>query len=152
MTTHEKQDFIGISLWITSDQLSPETITQKVGIAPTHVRIRGTPTKTGVMRQPQFDLNEWELGERLRAEQNDYIGNHSERFFTDFLRKLKPLVPKIMHLSEFVSVSIGIVYSVREMPYIGLTREQVQVIAALGARVDHEIILYAGVSNSEEEI
>jgi hypothetical protein len=139
--TEDKRDYVGIALWITSDELSPEMITDVVGIEPNYTQVRGTPIK-GVDRL--YERHSWKLGERLYAREGDYIGNHSEQFFDAFLNRIKDIAPRIKELSKYNEVSVALIYNVRDMPYIGLTREQVQVLAALGARVDHDVMVYGG--------
>jgi len=134
-------DYVAISLSITSDELSPETITQLVGIEPNYVRLRGAPIPgRRVSRHPDFDHNEWEFREQLDIKPGDYIGNHSERFITDFLNKIDGSAARIKEISKSHEVRVSLVYQAHEMPYIGLTREQVQGIAALGAVLDYDIM------------
>jgi hypothetical protein len=145
MTTKNDQESLGylaISLYISSDQLSPEQITEAIGIEPSYIRERGTPIPgRGVMRQPQFDHHEWQLREQLDVRPGDYIGNHSEGFISAFLDKIKAAAPRIREISKNHDVLILLVYSVHDMPYIGLTRDHIQVIASLGARLDYDIML-----------
>ena len=52
------KNYFSISLVISSLITPPESISERIGLAPTSTRLRGTPTKTGVLRRPEFDLHE----------------------------------------------------------------------------------------------
>jgi hypothetical protein len=138
-------EYLAISLWITSDVMSPETVTQMVGIVPSHVRTRGTPIpRLGINRRPEFDHHEWQVREQLDVQPGEYIGKCSEEFITQFFDKIKTATANIRELSENHSVSISLVYQAHTMPYIGLTRDNIQTIAALGASLNYDILLGAG--------
>ena len=79
---------------------------------------------------------------------SDYIGHYSEKFITDFLNTIKDAAPRVKELSEDHSVTISLVYQVHDIPYIGLTRQHVQEIAALGASLDYDLMVEE--SNSDE--
>jgi hypothetical protein len=135
----EKRDYLGISLWITSIALTPEMITEIVGFEPTYIQRRGEPIgKT----KRVYEEHSWKLGERFYAEPNEYIGKRAESFFETFLERLRSASSRIKTLSAANSVSIAIIYNVRDMPYIGLTREQVELIAGFGASANFDVIVY----------
>jgi hypothetical protein len=134
--------YLGISLWISSTELPPERITQIVGLQPTYARVRGTTVPgRGVNRRSEFDVHEWQFRKQLNIEPGDYIGKHSEQFITQFLDEIKNSTPQIRELSEHHTVMISLVYHVDELPSIGLTRQQVQAIAALGAKLDYDLMV-----------
>jgi hypothetical protein len=139
---HEFRNYLGISLWISSMELSPDRITQIVGIEPSYVRVRGAliPGR-GMSRRPEFDVHEWQFREQLNLSSGDYVGDHSEKFITEFLDKIKDAAPRVKELSGGHSVTISLTYHTHEIPYIGLTREHVQAIAALGARLDYDVMV-----------
>lgn len=151
---HNFSIYLAVSLWISSMELSPDRITQIVGIEPSYVRVRGTliPGR-GMNRRPEFDVHEWQFREQLSVKPGDYIGDHSEEFITGFLDKIKDAAPMVKELSENHSVTVSLVYHTREIPNIGLTRQHVQAIAALGARLDYDIMVESSNSvETEEEI
>jgi Domain of unknown function (DUF4279) len=134
--------YLGISLWISSTELPPDRITQIVGLQPTYVRVRGTTIPgRNVSRRPEFDVHEWQFRKQLDMKPGDYIGEHSEQFIGGFLDEIKDSTPQIRELSEHHSVIISLVYRVNDLPYIGLTRQQVQTIAALGAKLDYDLMV-----------
>ena len=145
MTLSGKQDYLdylAISLWITSDVLSPETVTRMIGIIPSYVRSRGTPIpRLGINRRPEFDHHEWQFREQLDVQAGDCIGKRSEEFITQFFEKIKMAATSIRELSENHSVTISLVYQAHDMPYIGLTSDHVQTIAALGASLNYDIMV-----------
>jgi len=141
----KKQDYIGISLWITSVELSPEMITEIVGIEANYSQTRGAPIGT---TKRKYERHSWNLGDRLYyAKPDGYIGEHAEKFFDSFLERLNQATPMVKALSEENSVSVAIIYNMRDMPYIGLTNSQVQAIGALGASLNYDVIVYGNSSN-----
>jgi hypothetical protein len=140
---------LGVSLWISSKELSPDKITQIVGLQPTYVRVRGAVIPgLGVNRRPEFDVHDWQFRKQLNVKPSDHIGHYSEMFITDFLNTIKDAAPRVKELSADHSVTISLVYQVHDIPYIGLTRQHVQEIAALGASLDYDLMVEG--SNSGE--
>lgn len=133
--------YLAVSLYISSSQLSPETITRVIGIEPSYTRERGAPTRTGLMRQPEFDLYEWQFREQMDMQSGDDLSRRSEQFINQFLAKLTEAAPKVRELSTDQDVLVQIVYSVSSMPYVGLTSGHIQNIASLGARLDYDIMV-----------
>jgi hypothetical protein len=134
-------NYLGVSLWISSTELIPESITQLVGLEPTYTRRRGTLIPGRNMpRRSEFDVHEWQLRKQLDAKSGTYLGQYTEKFITEFLSAIKPNAAGIKTLSENHTVTVSFVYHVDELPYIGLTRDQIQVIAALGAKVDYDLL------------
>ena len=138
-----KRDYVGISLWITSETWTVEMISQHVGITPSYSQRLGDVIGQTKRR---YERHSWNLGKRLYAEQDDYIGSHTEQFFNDFLQWLQGSALKIKEMSGQHSVSVEIIYNVRDMPFIGLTSDQVQAVASLGARVSFDVMVYGSSS------
>lgn len=133
--------YLAVSLCISSAQLSPETITRTVGIEPNYTRERGALTRTGMVRQPEFDRYEWQFREQMDMQSGDDLSKRSELFINQFLSKLAEAAPIVRELSRDQDVLVQIVYSGRSMPYVGLTSGQIRDIASLGARLDYDIMV-----------
>ena len=73
-----------------------------------------------------------------------------DQFITEFLSAVKPHAAKIRNLSESHNVTVSLVYHVDELPYVGLTRGQIQAIAALGAKVEYDFMLERNLDEAEE--
>jgi hypothetical protein len=136
-------DYLAVSLFISSHRLTPDEISQAIGIEPTYRRERGSPIRGGLMRRPEFDLNEWQFREQVDMRSGDDIGKRSELFISQFLSKIKSAAPRIRELSRDQDVLIQIVYSMTSMPYVGLTSGHIHDIASLGARLDYDIMVGA---------
>jgi Domain of unknown function (DUF4279) len=134
-------NYLGISLSVTSDRLSPDEISQAIGIQPTYTRQRGALTRTGLMRRPEFDLYEWQFRRQFDLKPGNCAAQDFEKFINEFLDQIKNSTPQIRALSEHHNVTVSLVYHVDEMPYIGLTRQQVLAVAALGARLDYDLMV-----------
>jgi hypothetical protein len=138
-----KRDYVGISLWITSETLTVEMISQLVGIEPSYSQRLGDVIGQTKRR---YERHSWNLGRRLYAEHDAYMGDHTERFLNEFLQSLEVYASKIREIIGEHSVSIDVIYNVRDMPFIGLTSEQVQAVATLGARVSFDVMVYGSSS------
>lgn len=145
-------NYLGVSLWISSTELTPESITQFVGLRPTYTRLRGSliPGRN-VRRRPEFDVHEWQLRRQLDAKPGTNLGQHTERFITDFLNEIEVHTAQIKKLSEHHSVTFTLVYHVTEIPYIGLTRDQVRAVAALGAKLDYDLMVEESALDESDE-
>jgi hypothetical protein len=144
---HSFPNYLGISLWITSKELTADRITQIVGLEPSHVRARGAPIPgRGVSRRPEFDVHEWQFRNQLDLKPENFTEQDLEMFITQFLDQIQDSTSQIRELSEHHSVKISFVYQVDQLPYIGLTRQQVLAIAALGARLDYDLMVKGGSS------
>jgi len=137
----ENADYLAMSLFVSSHQLTPDEITLAIGIEPTYCRKRGTPIRGKMRRRPEFDLHEWQFRQRIDLPPGDDLSKRSELFISQFLSGIKEAAPKVRELSRDQDVLIQIVYSVRSMPYVGLTSGHIQDIASLGARLDYDLML-----------
>jgi hypothetical protein len=134
------RNYLAISLVISSDVAQPETITERVGLRPTETRIRGTPTKTGILRKPEFDVHEWWIRDELEIGPEDRVEDLQPLFVSGFLNRLSSAAEKIRELASDHRVLIILVYQMDRVPYIGLSHSQVEKIGALGASIDFDIM------------
>jgi len=132
---------LAISLVISSESAEPESITQRVGLKPTETRLRGTPTKTGVLRRAEFDLHEWVVRDELEIGPHDRVEDLQPAFVTRFLDRLSGAAEKIKELASDHHVLIVFVYHMDRVPYIGLSHSQVAEVATLGASIDFDLLV-----------
>jgi hypothetical protein len=135
----EDGEYVGIRLWITSLTLSPDAISVLVGLESNYVQTRGTAVGS---TSRLYERHSWSLGERLYATPNEQLDDLFEPFISRFLSSLEASASRIRALSPDHSVSIAIIFGARAMPYLGLTRQQVQAVAALGAAVNYDVVTY----------
>jgi len=134
-------DYISIGLSISSERMDPDSITKHVGLIPTTVRWLGSPTRNGLMRRPEFDLHEWWRQQVYPFPSGVLDLEAVESFITEFLNGFVGAAGSIRALSVEHIVAVGLVYHMKYIPYIGLTRDQTQAVAALGARLDYDIMV-----------
>jgi hypothetical protein len=134
------RNYLAISLVISSDVAQPETITERVGLRLTETRIRGTRTKTGILRKPEFDVHEWWIRDELEIGPEDRVEDLQPLFVSGFLNRLSSAAEKIRELASDHRVLIILVYQMDRVPYIGLSHSQVEKIGALGASIDFDIM------------
>ena len=136
----ENGEYVGITLWITSLTLAPEAISLLIGLEPSYVQCQGT--KVGSTSR-LYERHSWSLGERAYAREGEQLTTLVEPFISQFLNSLAASATRIRALSADQSVSIAIIFGAWDMPFIGLTRHQVEAIANLGASVNYDIMTYA---------
>lgn len=135
------KNYLAISLVISSETASANSISERVGLTPTSTRLRGTPIKPGVLRRPEFDLREWWLRDELEVHPGGHLEEMQRSFVSEFLDKLGVAAERIRNLADHCNVMIVLVYHLDRVPYIGLTGQQVQKIAALGASIDVDLMI-----------
>jgi hypothetical protein len=135
------KNYLSISLVISSVATPPEAISGRVGLAPTSTRLRGTPTKTGVFRRPEFDVHEYWIRAELELGPTDVIEDLQPSFITEFLNKICAARHQIRELAVSEDVKIIFVYHMDRMPYVGLSSSQTEMIAALGASIDFDMMI-----------
>jgi hypothetical protein len=89
---------------------------------------------------PEFDVDEWERQDKLLLEGGALQPEKAQQFITAFLSQFSDTAAEIWKLSAQHHVAIILVYRLKYVPFVGLTREHVDSIAALGARVDFDIM------------
>jgi Domain of unknown function (DUF4279) len=136
-------EYISISLAICSDHTEPDAITVRVGLQPTGTRKRGTPTRNGLLRRPEFDLHEWWIREELALPSGVLSVEEFEVFVTEFFHQFAHNgAEAIIHaLSADHDVLVLLVYQMNYVPYVGLTKRHVQALARLGARLDCDLMV-----------
>jgi hypothetical protein len=93
------------------------------------------------MRRAEFDFHEWWFQKELRLSDGLLNPEQSEAFISEFFSQLTSVSETINALSEEHSVSVHLVYHMKYIPYIGLTRDHVRSVAALGATLDYDIMV-----------
>ena len=136
----ENGEYVGIRLWITSPTLASKAISILIGLKPDYVQTRGT--KVGDTSR-LYERHSWSLGERLYAKQNEKLDDLVEPFISRFLNSLEVSASRIRALSGEHNVSVAIIFGTWSMPYVGLTKRQVEEIASLGASVNYDIMTYS---------
>jgi hypothetical protein len=136
-------DYIAMTLWISSDSLTPEEITSATGVSPTSVRVKGSLIpQTGKLRRPEFDQHEWSIREKLLVGTPEEVWQRSGNFISSFLARLQPAATQIRALSKDHSVRVVYAYFLSFVPYNGVSPEDIQMIAALGAGLDFDGMVY----------
>jgi hypothetical protein len=135
------RQYVAISLAISSATTHPDSITAHLGLEPTSTRLRGTAIRPGIYRKREFDVNEWWLRQQLQLSPEDRVEELQESFFDAFLDKLTNCSERVKSLSESNHVRFVVVYQMGRIPYIGLSSNQVQKIAALGACIDFDVMI-----------
>jgi hypothetical protein len=133
--------YLAISLVISSKTMQPESISERVGLTPTETRLRGTPTRTGVLRRPEFDVHEWWIRDELELGPGNRLEDLQPSFITGFLNKVSIAEHRIREVADNEHVKMIFVYQMDRVPYIGLSSSQIEKIAALGASIDFDIMI-----------
>ena len=135
------KSYFSISLVISSKTIPAESISDHVGLTPTETRLLGTPTKTGVLRRPEFDVHEWWIRDELELGPGDRVEDLQPSFITEFLNRVSVAGHRIREMADNERVKIIFVYQMDRVPYVGLSSSQIEKIAALGASIDFDIMV-----------
>lgn len=133
-------DEIGVRLSIISHSLTPSQIDEYVGIKCDDSQRRGDVNRLGTKR---YERHAWFLESRHTIPEDKHIGDKLDSAVAHLLLRLEGTEAKIKELSGSNEVEFSLYFYAREIPPMGLSKRHLQAIAALGASLDIDLILYA---------
>jgi hypothetical protein len=139
-------DEIILRLTIISENLSPGEIDEYVGIECNDSQIRGEMNRLGTKR---YTRHAWYLKSKRVIAPDEYIGDKIDAEVRSLLSRLAPAADKIKELSKSHVVEFSVYFLARDVPPMNFSSEDLRAIAALGASLDIDLILY-GSSDSEK--
>ena len=132
-------DEIQVKLTIVSDVLSAKDVSDLLGIEADSSQVLGEMNRLGTKT---YSHHVWMLKNRHQIN-NGEIGDQIEACVSEFLDRVSPASQSIRSLSMQIPVEVGLYVFAREVPPISFTKSQVEALAALGASVDIDVVLYA---------
>jgi uncharacterized protein DUF4279 len=139
-------DEIGVKLSIISDSLTPSKIDEHVGIRCTDSQTRGEMNQLGTKA---YEHHAWFLRYRYEVPPGEYIGDKIDSQIGHLLETVKAAADNIKELSRHNSVIFGLYFYARNVPPMALSKERVERIAALGASLDIDLILYGNPESTQ---
>jgi hypothetical protein len=133
-------DEIVVKLTIISETLSPPEIDEYVGIKCNDSQIRAEMNRLGTKR---YARHAWFLKSKRVIAPDEYIGDRIDAEVRNLLSRLAPAADKINELSQGHEVEFSVYFLARDVPPMNLSKEDLRAIAALGASLDIDLILYA---------
>jgi len=133
-------DEVRVKLTIASNELSGKDITALIGIEADQIQVRGEMNKVGTKPYAQ---HVWRIRSQHHLVSTEPLWQQMEGCISELLDRLRPSVPAIRKLSAENMVEVGIYVFARDVPSLGFSKEQVETIAALGASVDIDVVLYS---------
>jgi hypothetical protein len=133
-------DEIVVELRIISATLSPPEINDYIGIKCDDSQVRGEMNRLGTKRYPR---HAWYLASKRVVAPHEYIGDKIDIEVRNLLSRLAPVAGKIRELSQSHEVEFSLYFLARDVPPMNLSKEDLGAIAALGASLDIDLILYA---------
>ncbi len=132
-------DEIVVRLTIISESLSPFEIDEYVGIKCNDSQTRGEMNRLGTKR---YARHAWFLKSKRVIAPDEYIGDKIDAEVRNLLSRLAPAADKIKQLSQSHEVEFSLYFLARDVPPMNLCKEDLRAIAALGASLDIDLILY----------
>jgi Domain of unknown function (DUF4279) len=132
-------DEIRVKLTITSVSLSAEDVSSLLGIEPDSTQVLGKMNRLGTK---PYSQHAWILKD-LHEVNGVTTGDQIEGSISQFLDRITSVSPIIRSLSEEHPVEFGLYVFAREIPPVSFSNKQLEAIAALGASLDVDIVLYA---------
>jgi len=141
-------DEIVVRLTIISDSLSPDEIDKYVGVNCSDSQTRGEMNRLGTKR---YARHAWFLKSKRVIAPNEYIGDWIDAEVRSLLSRLAPAAEKIRELSHSYEVEFSLYFLARDVPPMNISKEDLRAIAALGASLDIDLIIYANPEGENAE-
>jgi hypothetical protein len=139
-------DEIRVKLTIASNTLAATEVSALLGIEADSVQVQGEMNRLGTKLYSQ---HVWMLKNQHEILSNEPIAGQIEARISQFLDRIVSAASVIRSLSNEHFVEVGIYVFARDVPPLGLSKKQVEAIAALGASVDFDLVLYAEDDSSQ---
>jgi len=137
-------DRVTVGITIESTVLTPEQISQRLGIAWDEVRRIGDPKRnTG----KKWDRNLWTIFERKHGAVNTSAHDLIPGCVASLVERLIPISEKLHQISAPESGEFFIHVSAQSVPGISLSPDTLRVLAEARLSLDVDIILYASEEN-----
>lgn len=164
--SEELETFVSAALYITSPDLPPSAIAERLGLQPTRTQLKGEPVydpqflnalspedsqalRESLLRTPTnyFVL---EVDHRFVKSHHDSSAQILQRILDELLGKIEPLADRLRHLQEHASVSLMCSYGSYHKPeWFVLPEPLVRRIAALGLSLT---VLLAPLEGEKERV
>jgi hypothetical protein len=141
-------DEIGVKLTIISDKMTASEIDQYIGIKCNESQERGLPNRLGTKR---YEHHAWFLKTRYNVSPDEYIGDKIDQQIEQLFSKVRGAADKIRDLSRNNKVVFGLYFCSRDIPPLGLSKEQMEAVAALGASLDIDVVLSGNPDVNDDE-
>ena len=134
-------DHVTVGVTIESTALTPEQISQRLGIAWDGAKWIGDPRgRTG---GKQWDRNVWQIFEKKQGTVNTSAHDVLPVCVADVLQRLQPISHKLREISAAEGAEFFIHVTSQSAPGISLSRETIQVLADAELSLDVDIVLYS---------
>ncbi|HXE14600.1 MAG TPA: DUF4279 domain-containing protein, partial [Bryobacteraceae bacterium] len=130
-------DHVTVGVTIESTALTPEQISQRVGIAWDWAKRIGDPRgHTG----KQWDRNLWQIFEKKQGTVNNSAHDVLPVCVADVLQRLKPICHQLREIGAVEGAEFFIHVTSQSVPGISLSRETIRVLADAELSLDVDII------------
>ncbi len=137
-------DRVSVGITIESTMLTPEQISQRVGIVWDEVHRIGDPRgRTG----KKWECNVWRIFERKQGAVNTSAHDLLPVCVADVVNRLAPISEGLREISEAEAGEFFIHVTAQSVPGIGLSRDTLQALANARLSLDVDIVLYASEEN-----
>jgi hypothetical protein len=141
-------DEISVKLTIISDSMTASQIDEYIGIKCSDSQERGALNRLGTKR---YEHHVWFLKTRHSVSPDAYIGDKIAMQIEQFLSEIRGAADKIKALSRNNAVVFGLYLYTQSVPPLGLSKEQMEAVAALGANLDIDVMLFGKPEITDDE-
>lgn len=140
ITEDLSRDRVTVGVTIESATLTPEQISQRIGIAYDQAKRIGDPR--GHIGK-QWDRNVWQFFVTKQGTVNTSAHDMLPVCVADVLQRLKPISGKLREVSALEGAEFFIYVTSKSVPGISLSHEAIRVLADAGLSLDVDIVLYS---------
>ena len=132
-------DRVTVGITIETATLTPEQISERLGIAWDEVRRIGDPR--GRTRN-KWDCNVWRIFERKQGTGNTVAHELIPHCLADFMQRLVPISSALRDISATEQGEFFIHVTAQSVPGLNISADALRIIAAANLSLDVDIILY----------
>ena len=137
-------DRVSVGITIESTILTPEQISQRVGVVWDEVHRIGDPRgRTG----KKWECNVWRIFERKQGAVNTSAHDLLPACVADVVNRLVPISESLREISDAEGGEFFIHVTAQSVPGISLSRDTLQALANARLSLDVDIVLYASEEN-----
>lgn len=137
-------DRVTVGVTIESSTLTPEQISERVGIAWDEVRRIGDPRGH---TERKWERNVWRIFERKQGRGRTDAHALIPRCIADLMHRLVPISRSLCGITQAEGGEFFIAVSARSVPGLSLSSDVLRVLADAGLSLDVDIILYGSESD-----
>lgn len=139
-------DAVNMTLFVESETVSPEAVSQFLGLPYDRCLRKGETRKVGkIDKIDKINLvNLWKIEVKRDTGSNDPLvaGDTIQACLKQVLARAQPYAPKFRELSRDHTVEIFVGVSAEQMPCLTFPKDSLQQVSDLGASLQLDLVIY----------